>query len=231
MGVIRGAKILLRRDFRENWEKVSDKVISNGELIIVQDYDENGNAVVAFKLGDGKSSYKDLPFVPLLDAINNGYIYWGNTTLNNGKLSIALMDKEENLKKKHILSKNQIFDLKFKYADIFPEDENGKKIENWWEDSINWMNVSMNKEISIDFVREFKDQLIWETLCYYSNLSEEIMREFSDRLNWSTISSKQKLSESFIRDFKEKLNWNCIPYYQSLSEEFIDEMKKEGYIK
>jgi len=198
-------KIQLRRDIKENWNKVSDTVLNNGEIIIVQDIDDNGNTIMSFKIGDGKNPYKALPFVPLLDAINDSYMYSGHPVFNKGKLILALADKKKD-NKQYILSKSQIFNLKFKYQNMIPEDDLGLKIENWWENELNWYRVSMDKEISIEFAREYEDQLSWETLCYYNTLSEEIMREFSNRLNWSTISSKQKLSEDFIRDFKDKLN-------------------------
>jgi len=224
-------KIQLRRDSKENWNDVNP-ILRNGELVIVQDKDDEDNTIVSFKMGDGINPYKNLPFIPLLEAINSGYIYFGKPVQINGKITLAIDDvKEDNSNKSKILSKKQIFDLKFKYLDMIPEDGSGKKIENWWENSIAWINVSMNKKISLEFAREFKNNLVWETLCYYNTLSEEIMREFSDKINWKTISSKQMLSEGFIREFKDKLDWNCIPYYQKLSEEFIEEMKKEDYIK
>jgi len=110
------------------------------------------------------------------------------------------------------LTKKQLFDLQFKYMDIKPKNKLGEPIKEWWKNDSSWYNISFNidlkKEISIEFIRDFKDYL-----------------------KWSTISTYKTLSEDFIREFKDYVDWYCILFYQKLSKEFIDEIKKKGYIK
>lgn len=50
----------------------------------------------------------------------------------------------------------------------------------------------------------------WEWVSINSNLSEDFIREFQDKLNWYNISEYQKLSEDFIREFQYEVEWNLI---------------------
>ena len=65
----------------------------------------------------------------------------------------------------------------------------------------------------------------WSTISIYRNLSEDFIREFKDYVNWMYITIKQNLSESFIREFKDKIWWTHLKM-ENLSSDFIWEMKE-----
>jgi len=91
-----GCTVLLKRDSRENWNK-HDPILKDSEIVVVRDYDEEKVLKkVAFKLGDGVHKYSELPFVPLLECIEKGYIYWGYPVRNtsSGKISIAISEDD-----------------------------------------------------------------------------------------------------------------------------------------
>ena len=88
-------------------------------------------------------------------------------------------------------------------------------------DDVNWHYISIRKNLSENFIREFKDKVYWIEISYYQNLSENFIREFQYSVTWSYISERQKLSEEFIREFKNRVDWDNISKYQKLSENFI----------
>ena len=88
-------------------------------------------------------------------------------------------------------------------------------------DDVNWHYISIRKNLSENFIREFKDKVYWIEISYYQNLSENFIREFQYSVTWSYISERQKLSEEFIREFRNRVDWDNISKYQKLSENFI----------
>ena len=62
---------------------------------------------------------------------------------------------------------------------------------------INWGNISTNKTLSEDFIREFKDYVIWSEISKYQNLSEDFIIEFKNKVDWYSIYLHQKLSTEF----------------------------------
>jgi hypothetical protein len=89
-----------------------------------------------------------------------------------------------------------------------------------------WDIISLDYQLSEDFMRKYKNKLAWWILCQDQQLSESFMREMHDCMEWDTISSYQVLSENFIRDFKNKLSWTQINRYQKLSNKFRKEFVK-----
>ena len=61
--------ILPKRDTEEEWER-KNPVLKQIEICVV--YTKEG---ATYKLGNGVSSYKDLPFTTLEDVIENGIMY------------------------------------------------------------------------------------------------------------------------------------------------------------
>jgi len=95
-------------------------------------------------------------------------------------------------------------------------------------DDINWLNISIEQNLSEDFIREFHDKVDWFQISRFQKLSEGfIIKEFKDKgkIYWFNISIGQKLSEDFIRKFQDKVNWENISCFQDLSDEFIEEFK------
>jgi len=91
--------------------------------------------------------------------------------------------------------------------------------------AIDWYSISVQRKLSEEFIREFKDNVVWYKILMYQKLSEEFIREFEDKIKWYPISRYQKLSEEFIREFEDKIDWYRVSRYQKLSEEFIREFE------
>ena len=81
-----------------------------------------------------------------------------------------------------------------------------------------------NQKILYKFIKT-NDKVNWAQISIYKNLSENFIREFQNKVNWDSISAHQKLSEPFIREFQDTLNWDYIPYHQNLSKKFKSEFK------
>ena len=90
-----------------------------------------------------------------------------------------------------------------------------------------WLSLSIHKDLTEDFIREFQDKTNWYWISEYQHLSEDFIREFADNVDWDFVSIHQHLSEDFIREFKNRVDWCFISQYQPLSEGFIREFKGE----
>ena len=90
---------------------------------------------------------------------------------------------------------------------------------------VNWHNISINQQLSEEFIEKFGDKVNWNYISVYQKLSEEFIEKFGDKLNWDYISEYQKLSEEFIDKFKYKVYWDKISINQQLSEEFIEKFQ------
>jgi hypothetical protein len=56
---------------------------------------------------------------------------------------------------------------------------------------IDWLDVSVNQELSENFMREFQDKVDWGIISAQQNLSEDFIREFQDKVDWDNISINQ----------------------------------------
>ena len=92
-------------------------------------------------------------------------------------------------------------------------------------DKVDWGWISMYQYLSEDFIKESQHFVDWSAISSYQHLSEDFIREFAHKVDWDNISASQHLSEDFIREFKDKVNWTYISGCQRLSEEFIREFK------
>lgn len=105
MSATMDARIQLKRDTTENWNRARGFVPLAGELILYTDYSSytkevNGqNKVIAIpgiKIGDGSAYVQDLPFVDeelrdiLMDHINNMdlHVTLGEKTFWNNKINV-----------------------------------------------------------------------------------------------------------------------------------------------
>ena len=90
---------------------------------------------------------------------------------------------------------------------------------------VHWYYISINQQLSEEFIGKFKDKVDWNYISEYQPLSEDFIEKFQDKVHWNKISIYQPLSKEFIDKFKDKVNWYYISIYQQLSEEFIEKFK------
>lgn len=93
------------------------------------------------------------------------------------------------------------------------------------------IQVGENEELSIDFIREFRDKINWQNVSCWQHLSEKDIEEFRDKLDWWYVSKKQRLSLSFIDKFKEKLDWFWIEAIYEKKKDFLKMFKNYMDIK
>lgn len=98
-----------------------------------------------------------------------------------------------------------------------------------YADTINWKTVSNSRaDLSIGFLREFKDKIDWQRYFYNHTPTQKFVEEFRDVIPLSTVIYKVKMTEDFIRRYRIELEkyysfWSSICETQDLSEEFIEE--------
>jgi len=117
------------------------------------------------------------------------------------------------------------FLLFLKTFDIRPKD---KEID--W-DTLDWENIS-RQELTVDFIREFKEYLNWDIITNFFLSSEVFIREFQDKVVWDTISSKMKFRNDydydFFEEFSDRFNWIKISKWGNMDEHFV--IKFEEYL-
>ena len=110
------------------------------------------------------------------------------------------------------------FLLFLKIFDIKPKD---KEI-NW--DMLDWEHIA-RQELTVDFIREFKEYLNWDIITNNFLSSEVFIREFKDNVVWDTISSRMKFRNEydydFFEEFVDRFNWIKISRWGNMDEYFV----------
>lgn len=70
-------RVIFRHDREKQWQE-ENPVLHLAELAV--SFTDNG---YGFKLGDGKTQYRDLPFIPFEEGFKNGCLYtpWGRAVI------------------------------------------------------------------------------------------------------------------------------------------------------
>lgn len=92
--------------------------------------------------------------------------------------------------------------------------------EHYQDQNWDWSDIFMNN-LSIDFIREFKDILPWRYISEYKELCDKDFHEFKDKINWGIASSYQKLSPEILNRFEEFLDYTYLGTNTKLPEEFV----------
>lgn len=94
---------------------------------------------------------------------------------------------------------------------------------------IDWYNVSLQKDLTIDFLEKYENYIRWDvysSTCSLYGVHVDILRKFKGRLSWHEISKSSKLSIEIIEEFKDYLLFSIISkyghYYDSL---FLEKFK------
>jgi hypothetical protein len=72
---------------------------------------------------------------------------------------------------------------------------------------VEWKEISSQKKLDQDFIREFKDRVNWEEISFHQTLDESFIREFKNRVSWGHIFWSQNLSSLFFEEFEDKIPW------------------------
>lgn len=130
------------------------------------------------------------------------------------------------IKEKYVLDKIIIFKNRMELYQ--KKDDLIKKYKD--KDNI-WFYITINEDLSIDFMREFKEDINWRAIINFKleKLNEDIIKEFIDKLNIRIILRDFKVSEKFMLEFLHKLDWYFVLKYQNPSEEFIEKYCPKKY--
>lgn len=87
-----------------------------------------------------------------------------------------------------------------------------------------WDSISSKYNLSIELLREFKDEINWGIMCKENNKSIDIkiLSEFKNYISWGCISTYRILTVEEMDLFKDVLNWQLISILQPLSFEALD---------
>ena len=126
-----------------------------------------------------------------------------NSVLN---FPIEFIEKNENFKIP--LTKQQIFDLQFKW-NLLPDSDIKVELKEWWDDPIYWKCICKYRELSEDFIREYRNRVNWVYISLCQKLSEEFIMEFIDRkLNAYALlinSNKDTYSEKLMTEINKRI--------------------------
>ena len=78
---------------------------------------------------------------------------------------------------------------------------------------LDWTDISIKQNLSIDFIREFQDHLDWYYIVSKYIFTIEQMKEFKhhfDEETWNEISKLRDLTPQMIYEFQDYLNWEHI---------------------
>lgn len=143
----------------------------------------------------------------------NGYLFWEELCKNQ--------EMSEEFIEKHI---SRIYPRPLLDRGLI-----GERFIRKYAFDINWKTISNSSaNLSIDFLREFRDKIDWQRYFNYHVPTEKFIEEFKDIIPWCYIPGRVKMSESFIRRHRLEMEkyyscWNSICEHQVLSEEFIEE--------
>lgn len=102
-----------------------------------------------------------------------------------------------------------------------------------WESAkeIDWNCIAIYKDISEQFLAEFKDKIDWKYISEYQKLSEKFIKEFKDKVNWRNISEKQRLSGNFIYEFRDRLNIDTLIKKGIITKKRLKEIEKKETVQ
>ena len=105
------------------------------------------------------------------------------------------------------------------------------KLDNKFDNYMTgWGCISVEKKLSLSFIREFKDKINWFHVSLVSNLSETFIKEFKNKVNWYWITRHQKLSEQFIYEFQDKLDIDYLIENDKITKNRLLELREVNII-
>lgn len=70
--------------------------------------------------------------------------------------------------------------------------------ENFGVMIVNWEDISTEKNLDYDFIREHKEQLHWDSICEHSHLSVAFLEEMKDYISWPSLCRFQNIDVDFL---------------------------------
>lgn len=78
-------------------------------------------------------------------------------------------------------------------------------------EGLDWTFICAEEQLSLDFIREFKDALDWDRLSWNQIFTEKQIEEFKEYIhNWYNVAINQNISKEFLDKWKDKYNLEYI---------------------
>jgi hypothetical protein len=220
----------IRRDFVTN---------SSSSSFIISTYNETGDKKLLL-------DSQDIDTKLIINKLQNEEIYyinWADISCNYILTEDQMWDYRDYLHWLYIVYNDKLSEpliekllnyFNFKHEDftLFAIISNYKLSDNFLRKYIDkftdseWRSISVFQNLSLDFIRDFKDKLDWLQIYKNQELTEDFIEEMDHKTYWDVITSHQKyLSEQFIERHSNEINfnWKNIRRYQkNVSKEFID---------
>ncbi len=67
----------------------------------------------------------------------------------------------------------------------------------------------IEKDYTVEFIRQHADSIDWEILCSYAplDLIDEIIADYPDDIKWWKVSRRRDITEAFIRKYSKNIKW------------------------
>lgn len=92
---------------------------------------------------------------------------------------------------------------------------------------LNWNYISLNDNLTVNFIKYFKDYINFHDLSLNKNLTTKHLDKFKNDLEWDILSEYYNFTLDELHIFKNYINWRYIFFYKNTPSEII----KEDYYK
>lgn len=85
--------------------------------------------------------------------------------------------------------------------------------------NLNWDVISERDDLTIEFLRKYRDKINWRTISRTWKLELSFLDEFKDKLDWTIITHRLRNSSdrSFISRYKDDIDWYTVSVYADLA--------------
>ena len=84
--------------------------------------------------------------------------------------------------------------------------------------------ISSSRNISKNFLRDFKEEIVWSRVHGITHFSESFITEMQDYVPWSVLSRKKNYSHKFLLDNLHYIHWYIYFTTSKVPEYVIDEL-------
>ena len=94
--------------------------------------------------------------------------------------------------------------------------------------SDDWLDISLNRILTEEFIREFKNYVKWKYICRSQQLSLEFLKEFKNKIDWNDYFLYKKAEFPIIKHFflRSKHKKTDFLYMEHLTEPQKEEIQK-----
>ena len=81
---------------------------------------------------------------------------------------------------------------------------------------LSWYNISLSKDLTEEFIREFADKLHWDAILLHYPMSVELTYEFNRYINWESYFILINADFSIMKQFILKTKFRSVDNFKTL---------------